>query len=55
MEIVHELNWIENPCRPICPGVVKVEDECWQRATPARSSVEAINYRQFMEELENKL
>ena len=55
VEIVHELNWIENPCRPICPGVVKVEDECWQRATPARSSVEAINYRQFMEELENKL
>ena len=54
-ELVHDLNWIRNPCRPICPGLVKVEAECWKRATPARSSVEIIQYRIFMEELKQKL
>lgn len=54
-ELVHDLNWIRNPCRPICPAVVKVEAECWERATPARSSLEIIQYRIFMEELNQKL
>ena len=54
-ELVHDLNWIRNPCRPICPGVVKVDAECWERATPARSRVEIIQYRTFMEELKQKL
>ena len=54
-ELVHQLDWIRNPCRPICPAVVKVESEGWERATPARSSVETINYRDFMEELDKKI
>ena len=54
-EIVHELDWIRNPCRPICPGVVKVEAECWERASPPRARLETIEYRKFMEELHQKL
>ena len=54
-ELVHDLNWIRNPCRPICPGVVKVEAECWEKATPGRSTVEIIQYRTFMEQLKQKL
>ena len=54
-ELVHQLDWIRNPSRPICPAVVKVESEGWERATPARSSVETINYRDFMEELDKKI
>ena len=54
-EIVHELHWIKNPARPICPGVIKVQTESWQRATPPRLSVEIIQYRNFMEDLSSKV
>ena len=54
-EIVHELNWIKNPARPICPGVIKVQTESWQRATPPKLSVEIIQYRSFMEDLSSKV
>ena len=54
-EIVHELNWIKNPARPICPGVIKVQTKSWQRATPPKLSVEIIQYRNFMEDLSSKV
>ena len=54
-EVVHELNWIKNPARPICPGVIKVQTDSWQRATPAKLPVEIIQYRTFMDDLSSKV
>ena len=54
-ELVHQLNWISNPCIPIGPAVLKVEAECWERATPARSSRDIIDYRMLMEDLKEKI
>ena len=55
LQLIHDFNWIENTARPTCPGVVKVEVDCWKRGTEPRSMVEVIQYRMFMEELQKKL
>ena len=54
-EVVHQLNWIKNPARPTCPGVIKVQTESWQRATPPKQTVEIIQYRNFMDDLSSKV
>ena len=54
-EVIHELDWIKNPAVPTCPGVIKVQTEAWQRASPQKLSVEIIQYRNFMEDLSSKV
>ena len=54
-ELVSEFNWIENTARPTCPGLVKVQVDCWKRATEPRKLVEIIQYRAFMDDLQKKI
>ena len=53
--LVQNINWVESPVRPACPSLVRVNTDSWHRATPARLAVESVQYRDFMEDLKNKI
>ena len=53
-QLVHDLDWIKNPCRPICPAVIRADcDQSSDKVPSNKDPVKIINYRKMMTELEN--
>lgn len=53
--LVHELDWIKNPCRPICPSVIRADSSSSGAISKVKPKMQIINYQNLMNELENIL